>query len=360
MNPKNWITLRKQKKQMRTNYKEMLNSLTESEKRDVNDRVLIVDGLNMFIRVFGAVPTLNDDGEHVGGITGFLLSLGARIRAYNPTRVLMVFDGKGGSAKRKKIFPDYKAGRSGITKLNRLAGYEDLEDQDKSMKHQFATVVEYLQMLPLDVCYIDYIEADDVIAYAANHIFKKEVNIVSSDRDFLQLIDDRISVWAPTKKKMYNEQVLLDEYGISAKNFLLYRMIEGDTSDKIPGVSGIGKKTLLKHFPEFGTNTQMTVDIMVDRINSMEKKPKALQTFVNSTEQLDLNFRLMQLANPDLGSAIASNIRGIVDSPINTLNTFLFKKQFMVDKLYTAFKNIEAWIGTTWTELDTYAKTNRR
>jgi len=339
----------------------MLNNLSEtSDDKNVNDRVMIVDGLNAFIRVFGAVPTLNDDGQHIGGITGFLLSLGARIRDYNPTRVVLVFDGKGGSAKRKKIFPNYKAGRSGLTKLNRLAGYEDLEDQSRSMKVQFSTLIEYLQMLPVDVLYIDHVEADDVIAYAANHIFKKQVNIVSSDRDFLQLINKRISIWAPTKKRMYTEQSLLDEYGISSTNFLLYRVIEGDSGDKIPGVSGIGKKTLLKYFPDFATDKVLTIDTLVNELDGLEKPNKAILKIRESVEQMELNDRLMQLRDPDIGASIKSNIRGILESPVNRLNTFLFKKQFMIDKLYTAFKNIEYWIGNTWTDLDKYAKTTHK
>ena len=188
-------------KDTKSNYKEMFNKLSETPTKDVNDKVMIVDGLNLFIRCFGAVPTLNDDGEHVGGVTGCLLSLGALIRKNKPTRVLMVFDGKGGSHRRKKMYKGYKEGRTGLTKVNRLVGYEDLEDQAESMKSNFNTLIKYLELLPVDLCYIDYIEADDIMAYAARHIFKKEVLIVSSDKDFLQLVDDRISVYLPTKKE---------------------------------------------------------------------------------------------------------------------------------------------------------------
>src|SRR5665213_2739147 len=75
------------------------------------EKVLLVDGLNMYIRMFAAVPTMNGDGEHVGGITGFLTSLGNIIRLFKPSRVVVVFDGAGGSQRRRKMFPDYKANR---------------------------------------------------------------------------------------------------------------------------------------------------------------------------------------------------------------------------------------------------------
>ena len=142
----------------------MFNNLSNTPKRNVNDKVMIVDGLNLFIRCFGAVPTLNDDGEHVGGLTGCLLSLGALIRKNKPTRVLVVFDGKGGSHRRKKMYSGYKEGRTGLTKVNRLVGYEDLEDQSESMKKNFNLLIKYLGFLPVDLCYIDHIEADDIMA----------------------------------------------------------------------------------------------------------------------------------------------------------------------------------------------------
>ena len=141
----------------------MFNKLSETPTKGVNDKVMIVDGLNLFIRCFGAVPTLNDNGEHVGGITGCLLSLGALIRNNKPTRVLVVFDGKGGSTRRKKMYKGYKEGRTGLTKVNRLVGYEDLEDQAESMKRNFNGLIKYLELLPVDLCYIDYIEADDML-----------------------------------------------------------------------------------------------------------------------------------------------------------------------------------------------------
>ena len=68
----------------------------------------------------------------------------------------------------------------------------------------------------------------------------------------------------------------------------------------------------------------------------------------------------MQLSEPIMGSAITSNVRAIVDSPINELNSFLFKKEFMHYKLYTAFKNLETWLVNTWSELDMYSKQTRK
>ena len=161
-------------KDTKSNYKEMFNKLSETPKRNVNDKVMIVDGLNLFIRCFGAVPTLNDDGEHVGGVTGCLLSLGALIRKNKPTRVLVVFDGKGGSTQRKKKFSGYKAQRdSNKLRVNRAyKGMMNDEDERESMKRQFVWLNEMLDGLPLTTMIYDGVEADDIMAYISTKLLK--------------------------------------------------------------------------------------------------------------------------------------------------------------------------------------------
>ena len=75
----------------------------------VRKEVLLVDGYNTFIRCFAAIPTLNEDGLHTGGMSGFLKSVGYAIKLLTPDRCVIVFDGPGGSMKRRKIYPDYKS-----------------------------------------------------------------------------------------------------------------------------------------------------------------------------------------------------------------------------------------------------------
>ena len=108
-------------------FQDIVKEHQEGGPSDINSRILILDGLNTFIRVFSAVPALNDDGDHIGGVTGFLRSIAANIRLLKPTRVIICFDGKGGSQRRRKIFPDYKANRLVRTKLNRTNAFGDKE-----------------------------------------------------------------------------------------------------------------------------------------------------------------------------------------------------------------------------------------
>ena len=107
-----------------------------------NDSVLLIDGLNTFIRVFSAIPTTNEDGIHSGGIVGFLRSIGYTINMVRPTRTIIVFDGKGGSNRRRKIFPEYKMGRKMSVRLNRTTGVSlTREDEHKMMIAQLNRVV---------------------------------------------------------------------------------------------------------------------------------------------------------------------------------------------------------------------------
>ena len=96
---------------MKKNYKDILATLSEQPTMSQDDRILLVDGLNLFFRNFTINPSQNEHGVPVGGIKGFLLGLGAAIKQIRPTRVIICFDGRGGSARRRKLYPDYKAKR---------------------------------------------------------------------------------------------------------------------------------------------------------------------------------------------------------------------------------------------------------
>ena len=181
----------------------LLDNIEKSDSLNVNDRVLIVDGLNLYLRVFAVNGALNDNGVPVGGLTGFLRSLAYAIREVNPTRVIIVYDGAGGSQRRRKIHSDYKSNRKPGKRITRWDAFKDAREEKESMKIQFSRLLEYLDFLPINVISIDRIEADDTIAYIAHTLLDKEVTIMSADQDFLQLVNDRITVWSPTKKKFY-------------------------------------------------------------------------------------------------------------------------------------------------------------
>ena len=322
-----------------------------------DSHLMIIDGLNTFIRVFSAVPALNDDGDHIGGVTGFLRSIAANIRQHKPTRCVIVFDGKGGSRRRKDLFPNYKANRANKTAFNRYQEFASLEDEQDSMKRQFGRLIQYLNCLPITTISIDNVEADDVMAYIANEIYTKDDNratIVSTDRDFLQLVNNRISVWSPIKKKMYTPSVMQEEFGFSPKNYLLYRSFIGDKSDNIPGLKGVGPKSLIKYFPMFTEDREILVQEIVEYATNVDKKYKVHELVSNNKELLELNYRLMQLKEVDINGNAKMLTLDKVKGDIDKLNTFEFKKMFMADKMYTVIKDLDSWLKNSFNALNAY------
>ena len=325
-----------------------------------NDSVLLIDGLNTFIRVFSAIPTTNEDGIHIGGIVGFLRSIGYTINMVRPTRVMIVFDGKGGSNRRRKIFPEYKMGRKMSVRLNRTTGVSlTREDEHKMMIAQLNRVIEYLECLPLTITNVENVEADDVIGYCAKHLFKDKVTIMSTDKDFLQLVDNRIQIYSPTKKLMYDEERIKNEYGIDAKNFLLYRIMDGDKSDGIPGIKGAGLKTLLKVFPYLESPHQFTIEDIMKSSDANKDKYKICETIVKEKDQMFLNKKLMDLTDGVMSGNSRLRVKNQMDLPIQRLIKHKFQRMFLEDKMYQALPNLDSWLATTFNRLNQMAeKTN--
>ena len=336
-------------------YQQLLNEIDTDRKNQEhlhrNSKVLIVDGLNLFIRTFSAIPTLNENGEHIGGLSGFLKSLAATIRMINPTRVVVVFDGKGGSYRRRKIYPNYKEGRATKSRLNRVAGFENLEEEQKSMRYQLFRIYSYLQHLPVSIISIDNIEADDVIAYLTAYFEEKSV-ILSNDRDFLQLVSDRVNVYLPTKKKMYTPENLLEETGIWCENFILYKSLLGDKSDNIKGINGIGEKTILKNFPMLSEKRKIDLENFVQFCILYDGKLKAMNELKNNIEVFKTNHRIMQLHDVDIAQTYKSNIRQIIDGEIQPMNKIELDKLFIQDKLQSVIIDWDEWLKKNFTNLN--------
>ena len=309
-----------------------------------NDKVLIIDGLNTFIRVFSVIPTTNDDGIHVGGIVGFLRSIGYTINMFRPTRVIIVFDGKGGSSRRRKLYPQYKEKRKTKYRVNRTYNFASQDDEKQNMIMQLQRIVEYLDTLPVTVLSYDNIEADDTIGYLCRQVLtESQITVMSTDKDFLQLANSRIKVWSPTKKKMYDEKAVLDEYGITSHNLIWYRVLDGDKSDNISGVRGLGLKTIQKKLPFLSENRIVEMDEVVNELPDHK-------------DTIELNYKLMQLSDVDISGSTKTKIVQRVNEPINRLVKFQFEKMFLEDKLFTALPNVTSWLLTNFNQLNHYAE----
>lgn len=345
-------------------YQQLFKELQKEKQtvyQDVNDSILVFDGLNTFIRAFGATPATNEDGDHIGGITGFLFSIGKCVRDFKPTRCVVVFDGRGGSKRRKTINKSYKANRANKTRLRRHDhAMATIEDEQEAMRQQFSRLISYLDCLPVTFIAIDGIEADDTIAYIAE-IYRetsKEITIVSTDRDFYQMVDDTIRVWSPIKKKMYTADTVTEEFGVTPQNFVVYRTFTGDKSDNIEGISGIGPKTILKNIPELSDSKEFTLEELFTK--STNSNNKVFEKILQNKHIIEQNYQLMNLKLLDFSATHTSNIRRILEQPIPSLNKTEFQRLFMEDKMWTTMKNAPDWLTRTWLSLHSFAQQTQK
>jgi len=326
-----------------------------------NSRILVCDGMNTFLRGFHVSTTTNNDGLHIGGITSFLQSLGYAIKKFEPTRCIVVFDGKGGSQRRRKIYEDYKKGRKSGSSSNRFYDFQGSEDQIKKDKSREATrIARYMKALPVTFVMIDSIEADDVIAYIKTGVYNtddNEIIIMSTDKDFLQLVDRRTTVWSPSKKNTYTPTDVYDEYGVPPHQFMLYRTIEGDTSDNIPGVPYVGEKRIKDKFSELiKKKDRVNIDEIVEYAKDRTEESTTYERVVNNESLLKRNWKLMQLHDVDISLSKSKQIREACENDKSTLNRMKFRSLYQQDQLWNAIDNPNQWVYDRFSKLDRFAK----
>ena len=175
---------------------------------------------------------------------------------------------------------------------------------------------------------------------------------MSTDKDFLQLANGRIKIWSPTKKKMYDEDAVLDEFGISSHNLIWYRVIDGDKSDNIPGVYGCGIKTLVKRFPEITEEKKLSIDdlfkLCETKIEETKGKIKIYKDILKSKKQILLNEDLMQLDNVDISGQVKLKVLEKYDENDIVINKMDFMKILLKYKVVNNFGNINDWLKSTF------------
>ena len=330
---------------------QVINSLGEKPTR--NSRVLIVDSMNTFIRSFSTINAMNPAGHHIGGLVGYLRSLGYAIKTFRPTRVILVFDGLGSTHNKKNLYPGYKANRS-TTRLTNWDIFENKDDEGEAMVGQMTRLIQYLQQLPVTLVSIDKIEADDSIGFIVDHFEKdelcKEVTIMSADKDFYQLVSDKTSVYSPTKRKTYKIQDIIDEFGVHPNNFLAYKILLGDNSDNLPGVRGIGPKKAIKMFP---LNEEQELDLE-DLINISEDNLSDNSMYGSVLEfkhQLNINYQLMNLRIPNISDPSKEVIFNLLNEEIHNLNLGGFMMLYEADGLQNSIGNTHNWLSEVFGSL---------
>ena len=276
--------------------------------------IMLVDGLNVHMRHFIANPSMGESGQHVGGVVGFLKGLQLLVDRVRPSRIIIVWEG-GGSPRRRAIYSGYKSGRR-PQKLNRF--YDEIPDSVENRNYQLSLTIELLRYTPVNQIYVSDCEADDIIGYLVKNTYRdNNVVIVSSDKDYYQLISERTTQWSPGQKKFIGPSDVFKKFGIPVNNFCVTRCFIGDPSDGLEGIKGAGFKTMAKRFPELTSESDcLGVEDIIGL--SQQKMPNSkIKLFKEINENREIvrrNWRLMYLGISNLSASHIEKINYKIDT----------------------------------------------
>lgn len=292
-----------------------LNEANQDLDQRVNERpIILIDAANLFLRHFCANPSISAHGSHVGGVVGFMNALKVLVIQNVPTNVIVIWEG-GGSLRRRQLYPEYKQNRK-PAKMNRF--YDtDIPDTVENRNDQIKTLIACLKCVPVCQVYVQHCEADDVVAYLTRTKFReRKTIIVSSDKDFYQLLNDNVRIFRLGKKTFVTKQDMFNEYNIMPKNFALAKALCGDASDNIPGVHGVGFKTLSKRFSKFSLDDEYELNDLLSECRTLmvDSKLKVYSDIAAAEDIIRRNLKLVDLDGGMLNHEQRSGIDYVVDT----------------------------------------------
>ena len=298
------------------------------------------------------IPAINPQGNHVGGLVGFMKSLGYAIKLIQPTRVVLVFDGQGNITNRRNTYSEYKANRK-IKRITNFNVFSTLEEESDSVATQMLRLLDYLKTLPVNISIIDKIEADDTIAYMSQKL-KDDVIIYSADQDFLQLVNERITVYSPIKKKFYRPNDVFEQYGLYPHNFITMKCLMGDKSDNLPGVKGLGPKKLFKYFPELTGKEKFTLQEAYQKATDKVEEHGMYGNVHLFKSQLEINHELMSLEDIELIDKDQQELDELIETNPYNFNKAKFLGMYEKDLLGRGIPNTEFWLTEVFSYLQNY------
>jgi 5'-3' exonuclease len=273
--------------------------------------ILVIDGLNVFYRHWAANPSMDANGEHVGGIVGFLKGVQLLCERYRPNDVIVTWE-SGGSQRRRAVDSSYKGGRK-PAKLNRF--YDEIPNTVENRNSQVSLLVSLLRKAGIKQIYVPDCEGDDVVAYLTGAVYRNnDCVIISTDKDFFQLIDSRVKVWSPGSKKEWSILTVIERFGIHPENFCLAKCFAGDASDSIKGVPGVGFKSLAKRFPSLSLEGSLDINDIITECKKLQvQRPlKLYDNIIKHEDQIRKNWKLMYLGHGKLAASQVEKINYMI------------------------------------------------
>jgi len=279
------------------------------------NRVVVIDALNMFIRNYIVNPMISTNGNPIGGAVGFVNSVKKLMRETKPDQVIICWDGSGGSQKRRTVVKEYKQGRKPLRKNYKIEGMSE-QSEKENMVWQQRILMEMLNEMPIMQLVLDRVEADDIIAMITQSPRYKgwQKVIISSDKDFLQLLDEETVLYRPIQKKAWTKKTVIEEYGISPENFVIARAIAGDKSDNLAGIKGAGLKTISKRLSFLCEDKMHTLDKVYDHCANVGSKLKFFERIVEGWDTIETNYKVMNLTPPSISVQGRQKINYILEN----------------------------------------------
>ncbi len=279
------------------------------------DHYYLIDGSGYIFRAYYALPPLSrkSDGLPTGAVSGFcsmLFKLLEDARSdetkFKPTHFAVIFD----SARknfRNEIYKDYKA--------NRTEAPEDLAPQ-------FSYIRKSVEAFNLPSIELTNYEADDLIATYAKKIISvgATATIISSDKDLMQLVNDKIRIYDPMKSKIIGTKEVKEKFGVKPDQVIDVQSLAGDSSDNIPGVPGIGIKTAAELINKYNS-----LDNLLKNLEEIKQK-KRKETLINNKDNAILSRKLVTLKN---------------DVPVEKKIESFELKEINKERLYNFLKEME-------------------
>lgn len=244
-------------------------------------KTLLIDGNNLFTIGFHGVREFYSEGKHIGGVFHFLNTIRLFLEKHNHDKVVVFWDGNDNSLIRKNIYPRYKE--------NRRISLDDYKYE--SYLYQRERVKDYLEEVFVRQCVVEQNEADDLIAHYT-HIAKDENMIIfSGDKDLTQLITDNVTLYSPVSKTYSKKGDLIHfkNIDIPHNNVYIYKVLIGDTSDNIYGITNFGEKKLKTFFPNFDKRDYTLEEVLNEaKILFEQNKSKILSNLISGVSKSGL------------------------------------------------------------------------
>lgn len=237
-------------------------------------KTLLIDGNNLFTIGFHGVREFYSEGKHIGGVFHFLNTIRLFLEKHNHDKVVVFWDGNDNSLIRKNIYPRYKE--------NRRISLDD--HKYESYLYQRERVKDYLEEVFVRQCVVEQNEADDLIAHYTHTAKDENMIIFSGDKDLTQLITDNVTLYSPASKTYSKKGDLIHfkNIDIPHNNVYVYKVLVGDTSDNIYGISNFGEKKLKTFFPNFDKR-DYTLSEVLDEAKALfeQNKSKTLSNIIS-------------------------------------------------------------------------------